>query len=212
LRVVVATKNRGKATEFSRLLRGRFRVEPLPETLQLPEETGQTFAANAELKARAVYAELGGEIAVLADDSGLEVAALGGAPGVHSARFAGPGARDEDNYGKLLTDLGDSADRSARFVCHLVLLLPPGAGGAAGDMVRAVGVLEGEITEEPRGEGGFGYDPVFRPGGRQATLAEVPGSEKDTLSHRGAAVRALLRELAERGVPAAPRSDEPTDG
>ncbi|MBN1632044.1 MAG: RdgB/HAM1 family non-canonical purine NTP pyrophosphatase [Thermoleophilia bacterium] len=206
LSVVLATGNAGKAREFSRLLGAAFDVRHMPSSVDLPEETGATFAANARLKAETVFRALNGEVAVLADDSGLEVAALGGQPGVMSARYAGEDARDEDNVRKLLGELSDVADRAARFVCCLCLALPdarPARGGAdaghgRGDrrMVEVAGFTNGTITTEPRGGDGFGYDPVFQPDGWGLTLAEAPPGEKDGVSHRGAAARALLQRLA----------------
>jgi XTP/dITP diphosphohydrolase len=186
--IVLATGNAGKAREFGRLLAGGRSVEPLPAGITLPEETGQTFAANALLKAEWVFAALGGRIAVLADDSGLEVSALGGRPGVLSARFAGPAATDQEKVARLLDELGGCDDRAARFVCCLCLLRP-------GDRIQVEGVTEGVITSAPRGEDGFGYDPVFQPLGWEVTLAEAAPEDKDRVSHRGAAARTLLAAL-----------------
>jgi len=196
--VVLATGNAGKAPELARLLGRRFFLEPMPSSILLPVETGQTFAANACLKAEAVAAALGGSVAVLADDSGLEVAALGGRPGVMSARFAGEGARDEENVTKLLAELAGGPDRQARFVCSLCLFLPDSRGSrGAPRLVEVEGVLSGEVTLAPRGNAGFGYDPVFQPAGWSLTLAEALPRDKDRVSHRGAAARALLERLAE---------------
>ncbi|MCL5942891.1 MAG: RdgB/HAM1 family non-canonical purine NTP pyrophosphatase [Actinobacteria bacterium] len=195
--VVIATRNRGKVAEFARLLGARFQVEPLPAACSTPAETGSSFAENALIKARHAFQCLGGERAVLADDSGIEVFALGGRPGVESARFAGVGAGDAANVAKLLAELAPHADRRARFVCVLALLLP--GGTAAGDLERvflAEGVLEGTVERTPRGAGGFGYDPIFRPEGWERTLAEVTGGSKDAVSHRGRAVAELVRRLA----------------
>jgi XTP/dITP diphosphohydrolase len=201
LAVVLATGNAGKAREFGRLLGSAFRVRPMPGSVVLPEETGGTFAANACLKAQAVFAALGGSFAVLADDSGLEVAALEGRPGILSARFAGEGARDDENVGKLLGELSGAADRRARFVCSLCLVLPEEhAAGRASHLVEVEGVLEGAITRAPRGTDGFGYDPVFQPEGWTHTLAEAAPEDKDRVSHRGAAARALVARLGECGL------------
>jgi XTP/dITP diphosphohydrolase len=191
-RLVLATGNAGKVREFNRLLHGALEAVPLPQGATLPEETGQTFAANARLKAEAVFEALGGTAAVLADDSGLQVAALGGQPGIYSARFAGERATDADNVAKLLRELDGAADRSARFVCALCLMLP---GDGRPDMVEVEGVTMGIITLEPRGLDGFGYDPVFQPVGWALTLAEAAPADKDAVSHRGAAARALLERL-----------------
>lgn len=207
LPVVLATGNRGKAREFGRLLDGALEVRSMPDGVVLPEETGMTFSANARLKAQAVFAALGGVVAVLADDSGLEVEALEGRPGVLSARYAGEAARDEDNVGKLLRDLGGTEDRRARFVCSLCLALPTEAGsgfegGARGEitapvprLVEVEGYSQGLITRAARGEDGFGYDPIFQPDGWDVTLAEAAPAAKDGVSHRGAAARALLQHL-----------------
>jgi XTP/dITP diphosphohydrolase len=222
--LVLATRNPGKAREFARLLERVFSVRPLPPAVALPHETGPTFAANARLKAEAVFSVLGGEVAVLADDSGLEVAALDGRPGVLSARYAGDDARDEENVGKLLAELSGRADRTARFVCALCLALPPeqpaegptervakgpverpgGRPGpdAAPRLFEARGVLEGVITQTPRGTEGFGYDPVFQPRGWERTLSEASPADKDGVSHRGAAARALLARLRDGVTPA----------
>ena len=203
--VVLATRNVGKAREFERLLEGALQVEPLAAEIEMPEETGTTFAENARLKAEAVFTALGGERAVLADDSGLDVRALGGRPGVLSARYAGPAAVDEDNVAKLLADLHDSSDRAARFVCALCLLLPPLESGTCAEegvvgplMIEVTGEFTGRIEEAPRGGRGFGYDPVFRPTGWNETLAEAAPESKDAVSHRGAAARALRQALEER--------------
>lgn len=200
--VVLATGNAGKAREFDRLLEPVLSVEALPPGVILPPETGQTFYENARLKAQSVFAALEGQTAVLADDSGLEVGALQGRPGLQSARFAGKGATDSENVAKLLGELEGSDDRWARFVCSLVLLLPsePGDGGSACE-VAVEGYSEGSITRVPRGADGFGYDPVFQPNGWKNTLAEATPEEKDHVSHRGAAARALL--LVVSGLPTA---------
>lgn len=205
LQVVLASRNAGKAREFARLLGPEIQVEALPAVVTLPEETGVTFAENAELKARAVFAELGGAAAVLADDSGLEVDGLGGRPGVRSARYAGETAGDRDNVALLLRELDEVEERGAQFVCELVMLIPSArdtssrSGGEA-LMVRVRGVLRGVIEREPRGTRGFGYDPVFRPCGWHVTLAEASGVDKDRVSHRGSAARTLLARVRELGV------------
>lgn len=194
---MLATGNAGKVREFDRLLAGAFVVGALPSGFDLPPETGQTFAANARLKAEAVFAELSGACAVLADDSGLEVAALGGQPGIFSARFAGPRAGDAENVAKLLSDLSGAVDRRARFVCALCLVLPD---GGVGRVVEVQESTNGSITTSPRGIDGFGYDPVFQPEGWKTTLAEASPADKDAISHRGAAARALLARLDEEGA------------
>jgi XTP/dITP diphosphohydrolase len=213
---VLATANAGKVREFNRLLGGAIDVRPLPQGFALPPETGDTFAANARIKAKAVFEALGRAQAVLADDSGLEVAALGGRPGIYSARFAGDAARDADNVAKLLCELLAEADRSARFVCALCLIVPDTRTGdlvdapprrgtdvrreAAPRIFEVEGITNGSITHAPRGTDGFGYDPIFQPDGWGLTLAEATPHDKDSVSHRGAAARALLARLEEQGA------------
>lgn len=201
LAMVLATGNAGKVREFARLLGGAFEVRTLPSGVGLPAETGRTFAENARLKARAVFRALGNSTAVLADDSGLRVEALGGRPGIMSARFAGAGADDGDNVAKLLAELADRVERKAEFVCSLCLLLPDEqAPGGKGRLVEVEGVSPGIITLAPRGTDGFGYDPVFQPAGWSMTLAEALPEAKDEVSHRGAAARALLALLRDEGL------------
>jgi XTP/dITP diphosphohydrolase len=199
--VVLATGNAGKVREFGRLLGDAFVVHTMPASVVLPEESGQTFAANARIKAEAVFEALGGKTAVMADDSGLEVDALQGRPGVFSARFAGEDAGDDANVAKLLGELSGCADREARFVCSLCLVLPTQEGSRnAVRVVEVDGLSEGTVTLGPRGTDGFGYDPVFQPEGWSTTLAEASPEEKDRVSHRGAAARALVALLREEGV------------
>ena len=155
-KIVLATGNKGKLREFRGLLEGVFgNIVSLNDLESPPEvtEDGETFRENALKKARAIAAYSG--IPALADDSGLEVEALGGRPGVYSARYAGEGAVDTDNIAKLLSELQGVANRKARFVCFLALVTPDGKE------ITAEGACEGVILTEPRGEGGFGYDPVF---------------------------------------------------
>jgi XTP/dITP diphosphohydrolase len=186
VRIVLASANAHKARELGRLLEG-WEVETYPG--ELPEETGETFAENARLKARHVHAELGGSVWVLADDSGIEAAALGGAPGVRSARYAGDGAADEQNLAKLIGELEGADDRRVRYVAELVAIAPDGAE------VTARGELTGTLAGIPRGTGGFGYDPAFVPDGETRTVAEMAPGEKDAISHRARAARALLAQL-----------------
>jgi XTP/dITP diphosphohydrolase len=187
---VLASRNPYKLRELQALLRPH-ELEPLPDEVELPPETGETFADNALIKARAA-AEATGRPA-LGDDSGIEAAALGGAPGVRSARYAGEGAGDEENLAKLLRDVPDDGDRRVAYVCALAYLEP----GGGERLVEAR--CEGTLAHQPRGDGGFGYDPAFLPRdipeGR--TLAELSPEEKDAISHRGRAARALLAELGE---------------
>jgi XTP/dITP diphosphohydrolase len=187
--VVVASKNPDKIREVAAVLAS---FDPPIEVVtgrDWPdvEETEDSLQGNALLKARAVARATG--IASLADDTGLEVDALDGAPGVYSARFAGPEATYADNVARLLHDLDGVEDRSARFRTSVALVDPDG-----GEMV-VEGVFEGRITTQPRGDAGFGYDPVFEVGDR--TIAEMPEDEKNTISHRAQALQALARALQE---------------
>ncbi len=201
LEVVLATSNQGKAREFARLVGAAFSIRALAGGVTPPPETGNTFADNARDKATAVFVALGGANAVLADDSGLEVAALGGLPGVRSARFAGEGATDGENVDKLLRELGGRTDRSARFVCHLALVLPENYCGEFGrTLLESSGILEGTIETAPRGAEGFGYDPIFRPQGSERTLSEMSPDEKNTISHRARAVKAMVAVLELEGA------------
>jgi XTP/dITP diphosphohydrolase len=187
-RVVVASQNPDKVREVEEVMaslglgfevvRGRSWSEV--------DEIEPTLEGNALLKARTVAAHTG--LPALADDTGLEVDALGGAPGVHTARFAGPTASYADNVAELLERLEGVANRTARFRTVVALVTPEG------DEVIAGGVVVGEITHSRRGSGGFGYDPVFAVGDR--TLAEMGAAEKHAISHRGRALRALAAALA----------------
>ena len=174
------------------MLGGHFAVSHLADTLDLPpvEETGATFEENAALKALAVAKALP-DVLIVADDSGLEVAALGGAPGVRSARYAGEQASDADNVAKLLAELAriPGADRRARFCCALVLA----RGGEV--LVTFRGIVDGVIAEAVAGKGGFGYDPVFVPAGETRTFAELGDAAKNEISHRAVAVRQLRAYL-----------------
>ena len=183
MRLVLATANPDKAAEIAAVLP---EVELVPRPTAVPDvdETGDTLVDNARLKARAL-AEATGEAAV-ADDTGLEVDALDGAPGVRSSRYAGPGATYADNVAHLLSALEGRADRRARFRTVALVWFPDGTE------VVAEGVVEGRISSAPRGAAGFGYDPVFVPdegGGR--TFAEMTPEEKNAISHRARAFRAL---------------------
>jgi XTP/dITP diphosphohydrolase len=188
VRLVLATRNEHKAREFAVLL-APHDVLALPAEVTLPPETGDTFVANAREKARAAAAATG--LPAIADDSGIEAAALGGAPGVRSARFAGEDASDEENLAKLLREAPTGSELA--YVCALVYV----------DATGAEHVVEGRCTgtlaATPRGDGGFGYDPAFMPDdipdGR--TMAELEPAEKDAISHRGRAARALLASLGE---------------
>jgi XTP/dITP diphosphohydrolase len=191
--IVLGTRNDGKAHELTTLLHGLSgRVESLrayPEIV-LPPETGSTYRENALAKALAVHRALA--VPALGDDSGLEVDALGGAPGLRSARFAAPEATDRANIERLLRDLDGVPHerRTARFRCVLALVRGPE------DPVIAEGACEGWILEAPRGTGGFGYDPVFLPVGESSAFAELTDHRKNTLSHRARAADALREAIA----------------
>jgi len=189
IRVVLATHNAHKVTELRRILDGLPIELVSGNDLDLPDidETGETFAENALLKARACAAMTG--LPAVADDSGIVVDGLGGDPGVRSARYAGSHGDDEANLRLVLERLHASTERSARFVCVAALVLPDGTE------VTEEGVMEGVITSEPRGDGGFGYDPIFVARGERRTNAELTAEEKDAISHRGAAFRALRPHL-----------------
>ena len=191
MKLLVASRNRHKLDELGRLLAPHELVSA-PAEVRLPPETGRTFAENAVQKARAVAEATG--LPSIGDDSGLEAAALGGAPGIRSARFAGEHATDEENVAKLLAAIGPDGDRRARFVCVLALTVP-------GEEPRCFeGHCDGTLAARPRGSGGFGYDPVFVPveDGNGRTMAELSAEEKDAISHRGRAARALLEWLGPR--------------
>jgi len=186
-RLVVASKNPDKIAEMERVLAETNLTDEVVRGLDWPEveETGGTLAENALLKARVVVEATG--LPSLADDTGLEVEALDGAPGVHTARFAGDGARYEDNVAKLLQVIEGREDRAAQFRTVVALVFPDGVE------VTAEGAVEGVITEAARGGTGFGYDPVFEVDGR--TFAEMSLEEKNKLSHRARAIRALAGSL-----------------
>ncbi len=189
-RVVLATANPGKHAELVGLLAGHVEVLARPPELPDVVEDADTLVGNARLKARAIVAATGE--AALADDTGLEVDALGGLPGVRSARYAGAGADDDRNVAKLLAELADVAapDRTARFRTLLVLADPEGR-----ELVTE-GVVEGTIASRRSGAGGFGYDPVFVPvEGDGRTFADMDRDEKAAISHRGRALRALAAAL-----------------
>ena len=188
MRLVLATRNPHKLAELRELL-APHEVLPLPETVKLPRETGSTFLENALIKARAAAAVTGS--IVVADDSGIEAAALDGAPGVYSARFAGEDATDEQNLARLLHDVRPDADTRVAYVCALVAVWPDGS------KVSAQGTCAGTLTHTPRGAGGFGYDPAFVPDdlAGERTMAEISAAEKDAISHRGRAARALLQRI-----------------
>jgi XTP/dITP diphosphohydrolase len=187
--VTAATTNPGKLAELAALLAPPLEIRPAPDDYTAPEENGRSYLENARLKARALFRRIGA--AALADDSGLEVEALGGAPGLRSARF---GIDVESRIARLLAELA-GRDRGARFRTALVLVL------ANGREVTAEGDCGGEIVSESRGDCGFGYDPVFLVPSLGRTLAELTSEEKNRVSARAAAARALLAALARYEAP-----------
>jgi len=189
VRVTLASRNAHKAREVETLLPG-WTIEPL-DADDWPEETGSTYYENALGKASFAQSVRGGW--ALGEDSGIEVAALGGRPGLHSARYAPEGAPAIAKLLGELGELGDTADRRARYVSELVLFGPDGA------VLRGTGTVEGRIAAAPRGTGGFGYDPVFVPDGEERTVGELGDAWKDEHSHRARSARAL-REAVERSV------------
>ncbi|MGV1050175.1 MAG: non-canonical purine NTP pyrophosphatase [Solirubrobacterales bacterium] len=190
--MILASGNPHKVAEMAELLPG-VELRPLPAGFEMPPEDGDSFEANALIKARAAHAAFPGE-PVLADDSGIEAEDLGGAPGIHSARYAGAGAGGEDNLAQLLRG-GDAADgsRRAAYVCALALVEP------GGDEYVFEATCEGRLLRAGRGSGGFGYDPAFVPDdllpGDERTMAEISAAEKNAISHRGRAARMLARHL-----------------
>ncbi|MGH2954650.1 MAG: RdgB/HAM1 family non-canonical purine NTP pyrophosphatase [Solirubrobacterales bacterium] len=189
-RLIVATRNEHKLRELAEILAG-VELVALPDGIELPPESGETFAANALAKARAARAATGE--AAIADDSGIEAAALGGRPGVRSARYAGADATDEQNLARLIAELAGAEDRGAAYVCVIAHV------GAGGDERAYEGRCEGELAAEPRGSGGFGYDPAFVPidtgPDDRRTMAELSPEEKHAISHRGRAARKLAAAL-----------------
>jgi XTP/dITP diphosphohydrolase len=190
-RLIVATRNSQKTREFAEILGHGFDVRDLKDRRDIPvvAETGRTFEMNAILKAVEASKVCSGLI--VADDSGLEVDALNGAPGIYSARYAGDNATDAENIGKLLDELEKRAVRtySARFRCWLAL-------AREGNLLTTVeGVVEGTIMSRPRGLDGFGYDPVFQASGFDKTFAELSPAEKNRISHRARAIHLLRRTL-----------------
>jgi XTP/dITP diphosphohydrolase len=191
VRLVLATRNEHKLREF-RVLLDPHDVVLLPDDVELPPETGETFEDNARVKAEAAASATG--MPAVADDSGIEAAALDGRPGVLSARYAGDGASDEENLAKLLDEVPDDGDRRVAYVCSLAYAEP----GAETHVFTER--CEGELAHEPRGDGGFGYDPAFVPadGDDGRTMAELTVAEKDAISHRGRAARAFLDWFGDR--------------
>jgi len=185
-RLTLASRNAHKARELEVLLPG-WAIEPL-DAEGWPDETGETYYENALIKARFAHEVAGGW--TIGEDSGIEVAALGGRPGLHSARYAPEGA---PAIAKLLGELGDEPDRRARYVSELVAIGPDGS------VMRGSGVVEGRIADAPRGDGGFGYDPVFIPDGEERTVGELGEGWKAQQSHRARSARALREALDRSG-------------
>ena len=190
--LILATRNEHKLRELAEILDG-VELLPLPAGVELPPEDAPDFAGNAAIKAEAASAATGQP--AIGDDSGIEVAALGGRPGVYSARYAGRDATDGENLEKLLAELASNRDRSAAYVCAIAFAAPQ----------RETSVFQaecrGHLIEAPRGSGGFGYDPIFVPedtgAGDERTMAELSPEEKHALSHRGRAARILAASLPE---------------
>lgn len=199
VKLLIATRNRGKIVELRSLLGSAFEKSVEVATLQdmpnvaEPREDGKTFSENARIKALHYARDL--KVLCVADDSGLVVDALGGKPGVLSARYAGPDAPDEKNNALVLDDLAPyPRPWKAAFVCAAVAALPGRV------VVETAGRVDGEIIPEPRGKGGFGYDPIFLVGGTGKTMAELEAIEKNRISHRGQAMRLLAEELRKSGL------------
>ena len=190
--MILATGNKHKVREMRELLPG-LDLQPLPAGVEMPPEDGDSFVANALIKARAIHAATGEP--TIADDSGIAAEALGGAPGIYSARYAGEGSSDEVNLAKLLREVGATGgSRRAAYVCAIALIDADGAEHVF------EGECEGTLLEEGRGEGGFGYDPAFVPDDTgpedERTYSELSDAEKHAISHRGRAARRLTAHLA----------------
>ena len=190
-RFVLATANPDKAEEIRAILGAGVELLPRPESVGEVDETGETLEDNARLKAAALAVATG--LPAIADDTGLEVSALDGRPGVYSSRFAGEGATYADNVAKLLSEMDGAADRAARFRTVAAVVWPDGRE------LLAEGEVRGHIAHAARGHAGFGYDPVFVPEGEDRTFAEMAPDEKHRLSHRGRAFRALAAQLPPAG-------------
>ena len=195
--VYLATTNSGKIREFETASENLLQFLPLPGTKDLPapEETGKTFEENAILKAN--YYSLHTTGLVISEDSGLSVDALDGAPGIYSARYAGVGATDEDNNRRLLEQMAAQENRRARYVCVIAL------AREGRSLATFRGEVEGELLKSPCGDGGFGYDPIFYYSPFNRTFAEVSRESKQTVSHRGRAIAALMDYLRRHSSPAA---------
>lgn len=182
--IIVATKNKGKIKEIKKILGDHKVISQGEAGIDIDvEENGSTFAENAMIKAEAIASQV--DCAVIADDSGIEVDALNGAPGIYSARYCGENATDEDRVNKLLEEIKDAPERSAQFTCALALILPDGERHIFN------GVVRGTLAFEPEGANGFGYDPIFIPDGYDTTFGVLDSAIKDEISHRARALRAL---------------------
>ena len=184
MRLLLASRNAHKVREFARLL-GGMALDPLPDEVETPPETGDSYAENALIKARTAAAATGRP--AFADDSGIEAEALGGRPGVRSARYAGPEASDGDNLARFREEVPPGS--RLRYVCVIAYVAP------GGEETLFEGACEGTMAAEGAGSRGFGYDPVFVPDGEDRTMAELADAEKDAISHRGRAARALREWL-----------------
>ena len=192
MKIIAATKNKNKIKEFGEILKGFEIISQEEAGVDIDvEETGTTFEENSLLKAAAIYKATG--IPAIADDSGLEVDALGGEPGIYSARYGGEGLSDEERVELLLKNMKDipKEERGARFVCAITLVSDDG-------VITARGECEGEINYAPIGENGFGYDPVFYVEKFGKTTAELLPEEKNAISHRGKALREFVKKLEEK--------------
>ncbi len=194
--LLIATRNAHKAREFARILPPQFELRTLADFPGAPdpEETGTTFEANAAIKAESISAVFPG--LVVSDDSGICVDALGGMPGVYSARYAGTHGDDEGNNRKMLAELGALPESAMPFTARYVCAISVARGGK--ELACFVGTVEGQITLNPSGTGGFGYDPLFVPAGYDCTMAEITAEEKNRISHRGEALRKFEKWLNEQ--------------
>ena len=190
-KIVIASNNKGKIREFRQIL-SSYEVLSLADcNINVDvEETGKTFEENALIKAKAIYEII--KVPVISDDSGLVVDALGGEPGVYSARYAGEEHNDEANNALLLKNLEDKTDRSAKFVCCVVMY------GNGGEIAVGTGEVLGEILHEECGEGGFGYDPIFFSSELGKSFGEATDEEKNSVSHRARAIQDLLSKLQDK--------------
>ena len=201
MELILASRNKKKIREMETILAGYF---PGIHILSLDdigyvgdiEENGETYEENALIKARAARAACDGRYATIADDSGLSVDALDGAPGVYSARYAGTHGDDEGNNRKMLAELGALPESAKPFTARYVCAISVARGGR--ELACFVGTVEGQITLNPSGTGGFGYDPLFIPAGYDCTMAEITAEEKNSISHRGEALRKFEKWLNEQ--------------